>query len=489
MKKLFICVMTSLCSTLAFADADLVVKPAAIYGSNGTMEVVINKPNTTAFQFDVKLPAGISVSAFGTESGDRKFEKNQVDASTNTWRFLSYDEKNATFDVGTTFNVTLAAAANAEEGEAETEAIILVDPNGNSTEVENGSSAVSLGASIKITSDNEMTTYVGNSGLDFTDREELAYVVTGIIGNNVMMTRVKKVPAGTPIVVKGTKGTHNIPGAKITGLYYKNLLIGNNTDASINVTPEGTDQFLRFTTSGFQTFTDTKSVGAHKAYVRAKALPAANAGADWSPLKIGDGKRTSLCADVDLDFSDQTDIKPYIAMGYNNGNVVITSIKKVPAGTPVYILGPKGEYTIKSSAAQAVYENMMVGNNSDASITINDTEGEYTNLYVATTGFTRFTGTKSVSAHKSYLQILTSYLPASSRGISDGSIVCGETEAETLIIPIFGSLEGGNGNTTSIRSFDETLSDDAWYNLSGQRIDTPTKKGLYIKNGKKVVVK
>ena len=214
MKKLFICVMTSLCSTLAFADADLVVKPAAIYGSNGTMEVVINKANTTAFQFDVKLPAGISVSAFGTESGDRKFEKNQVDASTNTWRFLSYDEKNATFDAGTTFNVTLAAAANAEEGEAETEAIILVDPNGNSTEVENGSSAVSLGASIKITSDNEMTTYVGNSGLDFTDREELAYVVTGIVGNNVMMTRVKKVPAGTPIVVKGTKGTHNIPYAQ-----------------------------------------------------------------------------------------------------------------------------------------------------------------------------------------------------------------------------------------------------------------------------------
>lgn len=488
MKKLFICVMTSLCSTFAFADADLVVKPAVIYGGSGTMEVVINKGGQTAFQFDAKLPTGISVSAFGTESGNRKFEKALVDASTNTWRFLTYDEENAAFDAGTTFNVTLAAAANAEEGEAETEAIILVDPNGNSTDVENGSSAVSLGASIAIGSTG-MTTYVCNSGLDFTDREEEAYVVTGIVGKNVLMTRVKKVPAGTPIVVKGTAGTHNIPGAKVTGLYYKNLLIGNNTDASINVTPEGSDQFLRFTTSGFQTFSDTKSVGAHKAYVRAKALPEAKAGADWSPLKIGDGKRTSLCADVDLDFSDQTAIKPYIAMGYNNGNVVITSIKKVPAGTPVYVLGPKGEYTIKSSAAQAVYENMMVGNNSDASITINPTDGEYTNLYVATTGFSTFKEARSVGAHKSYLQILTSYLPASSRGISDGSIVCGETEAETLIIPILGSIEGNNDNTTSIRTFDEVQSDDVWYNLSGQRIDTPSKKGLYIKNGKKVVVK
>ena len=184
MKKLFICVMTSLCSTFAFADADLVVKSATIYGGSGTMEVVINKANTTAFQFDAILPTGISVSAFGTESGDRKFEKALVDASTNTWRFLTYDEKNAPFDAGTTFNVTLAAAANAEEGEAETEAIILVDPNGNSTDVENGSSAVSLGASITIGASG-MTTYVCNSGLDFTEREEEAYVVTGIVGKNV----------------------------------------------------------------------------------------------------------------------------------------------------------------------------------------------------------------------------------------------------------------------------------------------------------------
>ena len=31
--------------------------------------------------------------------------------------------------------------------------------------------------------------------------------------------------------------------------------------------------------------------------------------------------------------------------------------------------------------------------------------------------------------------------------------------------------------------------DAVWYTVSGQRIDKPTKKGLYIKNGVKVVVK
>ena len=52
------------------------------------------------------------------------------------------------------------------------------------------------------------------------------------------------------------------------------------------------------------------------------------------------------------------------------------------------------------------------------------------------------------------------------------------------------STNGENDGTTSIRSIDEgQFTNDVWYNLNGQRIDTPTKKGLYIKNGKKVLVK
>ena len=46
-----------------------------------------------------------------------------------------------------------------------------------------------------------------------------------------------------------------------------------------------------------------------------------------------------------------------------------------------------------------------------------------------------------------------------------------------------------DGNATGISSIAVEAENDAWYNLSGQRISTPTKKGLYIKNGKKVIVK
>ena len=111
MKKLFICVMTSLCSTFAFADADLVVKPATISGGNGTMEVVIKKANTTAFQFDVALPAGVSATGFSLAGAPatRKFEQALYNAETNTYRFLTYDEGNAALNAATTFNIALAA--------------------------------------------------------------------------------------------------------------------------------------------------------------------------------------------------------------------------------------------------------------------------------------------------------------------------------------------------------------------------------------------
>ena len=54
---------------------------------------------------------------------------------------------------------------------------------------------------------------------------------------------------------------------------------------------------------------------------------------------------------------------------------------------------------------------------------------------------------------------------------------------------VFGSIGDNDDDTTGKLS--PTLSDeeDIWYSLNGQRISKPTKKGLYIKNGRKVVIK
>ena len=43
---------------------------------------------------------------------------------------------------------------------------------------------------------------------------------------------------------------------------------------------------------------------------------------------------------------------------------------------------------------------------------------------------------------------------------------------------------------TAIKNVDqETINNDKWFTIEGQQIDTPTIKGIYIKNGKKVVIK
>ncbi len=45
------------------------------------------------------------------------------------------------------------------------------------------------------------------------------------------------------------------------------------------------------------------------------------------------------------------------------------------------------------------------------------------------------------------------------------------------------------GETTKIDGLNVIFDDGQYYNLKGQKVDSPTEKGVYIKNGKKVVIK
>jgi hypothetical protein len=61
--------------------------------------------------------------------------------------------------------------------------------------------------------------------------------------------------------------------------------------------------------------------------------------------------------------------------------------------------------------------------------------------------------------------------------------------SETIGIQLLGSTGGNGEGTTNIRESVNTVGEpDVYYNLNGQRVDNPT-KGLYIQNGKKVIVR
>lgn len=504
MKKLFTMMVVSLCGTMAYAQTSAIsAKDVTIAkGGSSQMEVVINDATSnTAFQFDLKLPAKVSVKDAvmkGTYGENRVLLKRQVDATNNIYRFLSYDNENAklTSD-GDGVIITLEAEKEAETGKVSLDGgedqNLVVNPAGESTSQASGDIAsITVAESVDIVisekSETHATTYVGDDDLDFTGNENLtAYLVTGIDEDGLWLARVNQVPAGTPIYVKAT-ASGSFPVAKATSLpkmYFKSFLIANNTDDAVTVTPKASYQYLSLGTKGWSPFTSVKSVGARKAYICADVLPAAKSGKDYS-VKIGSAEKTTICVDVDLDFSDQTELKAYSVIGYEDGALWLAPVTRASAGTPLYLKGPqKDSYTIKSSAVKAVYSNMLVGNNTDDEITIQPTDGEYTNLFLGKSGFSTFTEARTTSAHKSYLQVLTSYMtPSTVRGLKEAIIL------EEKVAELSRSFIGGEDDeTTGISRVAAEVGNDTWYNLSGQRISVPTKKGLYIKNGKKVIVK
>ena len=501
MKKLFICVMTSLCSTFAFADGtDFVVNGVTIpSGGTKTMEVVINKSGQTAFQFDMKLPVGISVSAFETASGDRKFEKNQVDASTNTWRFLSYDEKNATFDAGTTFNITLAAADGAEEGEAETTSVLLVDPEGNGTDVDNSSVPVEVynGVSIEFLGGGKLL-MVSKKDLDFTGLDDVkAYIATGydLATNDIILTRVTDVPAGTPIWVNGPVNSTKLVPTGISKTYYpKSFIVGSATEDL--TAPASDSEYYSMTlspktgkTAGVKS---AMTIPAGKCYLYIPKNVVANEGTAQTINLTAKGNKEAYVSPCDLDFTGVEGLSAFVVTGYTStgSQIWLTSVKTVSANTPLYLKGNTAQYTVPSSAQRIVYVNMLQGKADATSDVKDEYDGFKTWVLSKRDGVwgPYNTDNSAFPKGKSYLPIPKSYIVTSATRGENGFTQPVEVEAEVIRINL-GSLNTGNDGTTSIRSIGEVQTDDAWYNLKGQRIDTPTKKGLYIKNGKKVVVK
>jgi len=519
MKKLFICVMTSLCSTFAFAEGELVVNKVTIpVGGSQTMEVTIGSPTTfTAFQFDMKLPKGVSVTgASVTNPGaKRKVEiPAQVDATTNTWRFLSYDEENALLAEGTKLNVTLAAAATAEAGKAEAGSIVLVTPAGAATEVNVVPSVeISLETPITISGAGQKT-FCSSRNLNFKNSELKAYIVTGFDKNSgkIWLTRVYDVPAGTGILLMGDANTYNIPEVAESKTIYKNMLVGTLTDLSINrIDGKNTNYYLskKDGVVGFYLTKETnQSIPAGSAYLPLPTtIEAVGTAGNKVSIAMNKYGMMSYCSDQSLDFSEEANMKAYIVTGFDkNGIVRLTRVKQVPANIGMVLLAPENNaknYDISTTSIQQTYANMLQGTLVEKTVTRDETiEGvDYVNYYVSAkknasdvyeAGFYWCaTGGTTISANRAWLPVPKSMTSlAASRGLNvSEDVMPVEFVDDVIYMSVFGSTDVENDGTTTIRSIGEVQTDDVWYNLKGQRIDTPTKKGLYIKNGKKVIVR
>lgn len=190
-------------------------------------------------------------------------------------------------------------------------------------------------------------------------------------------------------------------------------------------------------------------------------------------ITISDAGQSTWCSRYDLDFTDVEGLKAYTATGYNRttGTIWLTRVKEVPAEEGILIIGTKGTYHVPHKTTTTYYVNMLVGTLS--ATTIPEMNGSYTNYYLSNgthgVGFYKVNGTQAISANRAYLPLLK-----------------GNVSAGTRFIGL--DFEDGEGTTAINGVKSEGMKDDAYYNLQGQRVNNPG-KGLYIKNGKKVVIR
>lgn len=193
-------------------------------------------------------------------------------------------------------------------------------------------------------------------------------------------------------------------------------------------------------------------------------------------IGIDDEGMGTYCSTHALDFSGTDDIKAYIVSTFkpSTGEVTLTRITDVPANTGIVVKGAAGTYTMTPGLGETIVSNMLRGVTMNT--VLNKVEGDYTNYILAkkngSLGFYAVVDGSTLSAGKAYLPLPTASLPSGARSIKlvfeDGGTT-GISEASPL---------NDNGE----------IQNDNVYDLQGRRVEKPT-RGLYVVNGRKVVIK
>ena len=201
----------------------------------------------------------------------------------------------------------------------------------------------------------------------------------------------------------------------------------------------------------------------------------------------GDGRTMiGYSSKYGLDFTNVPGVKACIAVGFSDKkNVLLTNVKIVPANTGIVLIVPEDkagmEFVVPTTANDYFYANLLqpAVNN----VTIRPSENidgvDYTNLMVGKDsqtdelGFISFTSPVTRS-NSCYLRVPTSFYQSASAARQGGGLGIEFVDSEsTDIQPL---IQNG------------AVNDGVYYDLQGRKV-TPTKKGLYISNGKKIFIK
>lgn len=293
---------------------------------------------------------------------------------------------------------------------------------------------------------------------------------------------VTAVEANKPYLIKGTPGTYLISGEKEEAdAEDPDYLVNGLLHGTYTVyTATAGDYLLQMHESipGFYTAEDNvqTTVSPNSAYMnldltlnKPSVVYLDTEVPDKVTINITSAGIGTYCSNYPLSFTDRDDIKAYVVFAYNNktGNIRTARVYDVPAKTGIIVKGDMGSYDISMSTSPDYLLNMLVGTTEEIYLT--KTDGDKTNFVLSvqngSPSFNRLSNDGYFPANRAYLQVPTALFPAGTNSFG----LEFEDDADG-IEDVLG--EAGNGTI---------------YSITGVKTDNPI-KGVYIKNGKKVVV-
>ena len=252
---------------------------------------------------------------------------------------------------------------------------------------------------------------------------------------------------------------------------YNNQIKGITMDALINSLPRNTS--YKYISIYFDGYEDNICTHSQVAAIKAKGWIIGYEGCDEPTpdvVSVGTDGLATYCPAFDMDFTNAKEIVAYKA-NVSGNEVLLKRVYSVAAGEGVLLRSLNGGEATEDVAIKATEKsegNAFVG--VLEAKTLKEKDGNVTNFVLSNVngevGFFKANDTR-ISAWKAYLPVEDDTADMAAKGLC----------------LVFDDATGISDVTAQ-----PSAEDDAIYTLSGVRVANPT-KGIYIKNGKKMVVK
>ena len=286
-------------------------------------------------------------------------------------------------------------------------------------------------------------------------------------------------PTQTVIIAKGSTGDRSYTATWEKKTYAVSLTSSNpelvsfsttspkyQDNVEVTITDSPVFELIEFTVDGIDHLADLDANGKYTiANVEDNVTVKVNFSAT-TPLTIGETEWATFASDKALSFSSVAGLKAYIVTGHDADGKYATmeEVTTIPANTPVLLNGAAGDYDIPlvASSTTDVSANKLK-RGTGAPITAVSGKTRYVLSKEGTTAvFLKIASNPAtVATNKAYLEY-----------------------DEVLAAP-----QIDFGGATGIKAIRTLSPEDELYDLQGRKIERLNKKGLYIKNGKKVVIK